>query len=152
MQKPQFDSWVGRIPLEKGKTPHSSILVWRIPWADLHGVIKSQTRLSHFHTQLSSMHSMLLDETAGGLPTEHRLWCSLCDAAAYTKIFEWPSLNEIKMILSFSRFPIFQHFCIEHDLLWWSRKTNIFFLMLMSASHDKYSQYRDLQNLLCHLV
>ena len=29
---PGFDHWVGKIPLEKGKATHSSILAWRIPW------------------------------------------------------------------------------------------------------------------------
>ena len=38
--------------LEQGMATHSSILAWRIPmdrgdwWATVHGVIKSQTRLS----------------------------------------------------------------------------------------------------------
>ena len=38
-------------PLEKGKATHSSILAWRIPWT-VHGVAKSQTKLSdfYFHT------------------------------------------------------------------------------------------------------
>ena len=31
-----WETWVGSLgwedPLEKGKTPHSSILAWRIPW------------------------------------------------------------------------------------------------------------------------
>ena len=36
-------------PLEKGKATHSSILAWRIPWTLVHGVAKSQTRLSNFH-------------------------------------------------------------------------------------------------------
>ena len=37
-------------PLEKGMATHSSILAWRIPWTVLvHGVTKSQTRLSNFH-------------------------------------------------------------------------------------------------------
>ena len=27
-----FDPWVGKIPLEKEKVTHSSILAWRIPW------------------------------------------------------------------------------------------------------------------------
>ena len=36
-------------PLEKGKATHSSILAWRIPWTTVHGVAKSQTRLSDFH-------------------------------------------------------------------------------------------------------
>ena len=35
-------------PLEKGKATHSSILDCRIPCI-VHGVIKSQTRLSDFH-------------------------------------------------------------------------------------------------------
>ena len=35
-----------RSPLEKGKATHSSILAWRIPWTTVHGVTKSQTRLS----------------------------------------------------------------------------------------------------------
>ena len=30
--RPGFDSWVGKIPLEKGKAIHSSLLAWRIPW------------------------------------------------------------------------------------------------------------------------
>ena len=29
---PAIGPWVGKIPLEKGKATHSSILVWRIPW------------------------------------------------------------------------------------------------------------------------
>ena len=32
MQRPGFDPWVGKIPLEQGKFTHSSILAWRIPW------------------------------------------------------------------------------------------------------------------------
>ena len=36
-------------PLEKGKAAHSSILAWRTPWT-VHGVAKSWTRLSDFHT------------------------------------------------------------------------------------------------------
>jgi len=27
----RFDPWVGKIPLEKGRATHSSILAWRIP-------------------------------------------------------------------------------------------------------------------------
>ena len=44
--------WEG--PLEEGMATHSSILAWRIPmdvgawWATVHGVAKSQTRLSDF--------------------------------------------------------------------------------------------------------
>ena len=30
--RPGFDPWVWKIPLEKGKATHSSILSWRIPW------------------------------------------------------------------------------------------------------------------------
>ena len=37
--------WVGKIPLEEGTATHSSILNWRIPWAEeqaaVHGVAKS---------------------------------------------------------------------------------------------------------------
>ena len=31
-QEMQFDPWVQKIPLEKGKAIHSSILAWKIPW------------------------------------------------------------------------------------------------------------------------
>ena len=37
-------------PLEKGKATYSSILTWRISWTGVHGVAKSQTRLSNFHS------------------------------------------------------------------------------------------------------
>ena len=50
------ETWAGSLgwedPLEEGMETHSSILVWRIPmdrgawWATVHGVAKSQTRLS----------------------------------------------------------------------------------------------------------
>ena len=48
------ETWVQSLgwedPLEKGKATHSSILAWRIPSTEkVHGVAKSQTRLSHFH-------------------------------------------------------------------------------------------------------
>ena len=48
--KPGFDSWVGKIPLEKGMATHSSILAWRIPWTEepgglqsVHGIAESWT-------------------------------------------------------------------------------------------------------------
>ena len=48
------DTWVLSLgwedPLEKGKASHSSILAWRIPWTVFHGVTKSQTQLSDFHS------------------------------------------------------------------------------------------------------
>ena len=51
--RPWFGLWVRKIPSplapEKGKATHSSILAWRIPWTTVHGMAKSQTRLSDFH-------------------------------------------------------------------------------------------------------
>ena len=51
-----LETWVRSLvwedPLEEGMVTHSSILAWRIPmdrgawWAAVHGVSKSQTRLS----------------------------------------------------------------------------------------------------------
>ena len=39
-------------PLEKGKATHSSILTWRIPWTIVHGISKSRTLLSNFHSSI----------------------------------------------------------------------------------------------------
>ena len=52
-----WETWVQSLvfedPLDKGTVTHSSILAWRIPWTEewttVHGVAKSQTRLSDFH-------------------------------------------------------------------------------------------------------
>ena len=48
-----WETWLRSLgwedPLEKGKATHCSILAWRIPWITVHGVAKSQTRLSDFH-------------------------------------------------------------------------------------------------------
>ena len=51
------ETWVQSLgwedPLEEGMATHSSILAWRIPkdrsawWAAVHGVAKSQTKLSN---------------------------------------------------------------------------------------------------------
>ena len=46
------ETWVRSLgwedPLEEEMATHSSILAWRIPWATVHGVTKSRTRLSDF--------------------------------------------------------------------------------------------------------
>ena len=54
MWKTQVRSLGLEDPLEKEMTTHSSILSWRIPdrgawWATVHGVAKSQTRLSDYN-------------------------------------------------------------------------------------------------------
>ena len=48
MQEAQVQSLGWADPLEKGMAPHSSILGWRIPWAEaiIQGVAESQTQLS----------------------------------------------------------------------------------------------------------
>ena len=50
------ETWVRSLgwedALEKGKGTHSSILAWRIPWTTVHGVAKSETRLSDFHWEV----------------------------------------------------------------------------------------------------
>ena len=50
-----WETWVRSLgwedPLEQGMATHSSILAWRIPWTVyIHGVAKSWTQLSSFHT------------------------------------------------------------------------------------------------------
>ena len=59
------ETWVRSLgwedPLEEGMATHSSILAWRIhmdrgAWqATVHGVAKSQTRLSDFHFQVTKL-------------------------------------------------------------------------------------------------
>ena len=48
-----WETWVHPLgwedPLEKGMVTHPSTPAWRIPWATVHGVTKSQTWLSDFH-------------------------------------------------------------------------------------------------------
>ena len=52
MQEMWVQSLGQKDPVEKELTTHSSILAWEIPWAEVlgrlvHGVAKSQTRLSN---------------------------------------------------------------------------------------------------------
>ena len=37
----KFDLWIGKIPLEESMTTHSSILAWRIPWAEEPGRLQA---------------------------------------------------------------------------------------------------------------
>ena len=56
--RPEFDSWFGKIPLEKGKATHSSILAWRIlysPWGLKESDMTEQTSL-HFNMAFKSLH------------------------------------------------------------------------------------------------
>ena len=60
MQETQVQSLGWEDPLEKGMPTHSSILAWRIPWTEgawwttVHGVTKSQTQLSDYHTLINA--------------------------------------------------------------------------------------------------
>ena len=38
-----FDPCIGKIPLEEGTASHSSILAWRMPWAEEPGGLQSIT-------------------------------------------------------------------------------------------------------------
>ena len=51
MQETQIRSLGWEDPLEKGMATHSTILAWRNQWTMVHGVPKSQTRLSSFYSQ-----------------------------------------------------------------------------------------------------
>ena len=64
-RRPGFDPWVGKIPLEKGKATHSSILTWRIPWtvesmglqrvghdSDFHSLTHSPLQAKHYSKHL----------------------------------------------------------------------------------------------------
>ena len=62
-----WETWVWSLgwedPLEKGKATYSSILAWRIPWTTVHGVTKSWTWLSNFHslTHSQTLHFTVLN-------------------------------------------------------------------------------------------
>ena len=59
--------------LEKGRTTHSSILAWRVPWT-VHGVAKSRTRRSDFHGSSSNFPASYEGEKRGrGQWKEHGL-------------------------------------------------------------------------------
>ena len=46
--RPRFDSWIGKIPPEKGMATHSSLLAWRIPWTEEPGGLQSKVlRVGH---------------------------------------------------------------------------------------------------------
>ena len=40
-RRPRFDPWVGQIPWRKAVMTHSSILTWRLPWAEEAGRLQS---------------------------------------------------------------------------------------------------------------
>ena len=66
MQETQVQSLGWKDPLEKEMATHSSILAWTIPWAEksVHGVAKSQTQLSYFHS-----HSLSISQKPKGKGT-----------------------------------------------------------------------------------
>ena len=70
-----WETWLQSLdwedPLEKGMATHSDILAWKIPWTIVHGVTKSQTRLSNFHFT-----SLLWSEW---WPSKHDAICSPYD-------------------------------------------------------------------------
>ena len=57
--------WVGKIPLEKERATHSSILAWEIPWTEESGGLqsvgskKSRTRLSNLTAAILCQRSLV---------------------------------------------------------------------------------------------
>ena len=97
----EFNTWYVTQMAEKAMASHSSTLAWKIPWVEepaVHGVAKSQTRLSdftftfHFHALEKEMatHSSVLAwripgaGEPGGLPSmgSHRVRHDWSDLAA----------------------------------------------------------------------
>ena len=70
-------TWVGKITLEEDIATHSSIPAWRIPmdrgsWqATVHGVSKSQIRLSIKHSTAQEVRSSDWEEMRGPKLQEH---------------------------------------------------------------------------------
>ena len=67
MQDTQVQSLGQEDPLEKRTAPHSSILAWRIPWAEepgavVHGVTKSRTWMSNWAFTFKSHDLVKLNE------------------------------------------------------------------------------------------
>ena len=60
MQKTWVQSLGQEDPLEKEMATHSSMLAWSPPGFSVHGVTKSQTRLSHYNQEPSPFHCMTL--------------------------------------------------------------------------------------------
>ena len=61
-----WEAWVRSLgqedPLEEGVAAHSSILAWRIPWAEESGMLQSKglQRVKHDGSDLACMHSHLI--------------------------------------------------------------------------------------------
>ena len=60
--RPEFDPWVGKIPLEEGMATHS--LTWRIPWTEKPGGLQSMgsQRVGHEWSNLAGMRAPHIDE------------------------------------------------------------------------------------------
>ena len=67
MLETQVQSLGGEDSLEKGMATRSNILAWRIPWTEepggLHGVTKSWTHLSDFHTHTEMVGNFISSRT-----------------------------------------------------------------------------------------
>ena len=61
IQETGFDPWVGKIPLEKGKATHFSILAWRIPGTGDPGGLPSVASQSRTRLKRLSSSSLQLD-------------------------------------------------------------------------------------------
>ena len=59
MQRPRFDAWVGKIPLEKEMATQSSILAWKIPWTEKRGRLQSMgsQRVGHDSETISCLYT-----------------------------------------------------------------------------------------------
>ena len=58
--KPSVWQLLVKLFLEKEKATHSSILAWRIPWTIVHGIAKSRTWPTDFHSH--SLSEMIIED------------------------------------------------------------------------------------------
>ena len=126
-----WETWVWSLgwedPLEKRKATHSSILAWRMPWTIVHGVAKSQTRLSdalahslslsrvesrHFLVLVFRIACSVMECETSPDKSKHSSWhylfqclqvfLRLPEDAASSSVFDiWPYHKDLERFLSF---------------------------------------------------
>ena len=101
VKNPPANKWVQSLvwedPLKEGTATHSSILAWRIPWtekpggATVHGVAKSQTRLS--------------DRTELMKKSVTSVMCVLFKPLSHVQFFaiHWAAARQTPLSMEFSR-------------------------------------------------
>ena len=142
----QLDPWVRKIPWRWGKTTHSSILAWGIPWTEepsglqsigLQRVRHNWSNLARTYIHTFSPNSVHWEDLGIVIPQSTDLWLLNTNSPLKRTIAPWENgcltpLGYLEMVKD--AVPVYEAGMDTHNDIWWSYGHHCYYWKISSTS------------------